>query len=186
MSEPLWRLAVNFPQASWLEPARPRARWVLRGDASVRALAGKAFGVALPEDVCRAGQAGEFAALWLGPDEQLLLAPVEAHRSSGEALRVALADNAHSLVDVSHRQVGFGVTGPRAEWLLEAQCPLPLNLRDFPVGMCTRTVFGKAEIVLWRNRAQSFHVEAWRSFAPYVVALLGEAAQEPGANVAQT
>jgi sarcosine oxidase subunit gamma len=44
--------------------------------------------------------------------------------------------------------------------------------------MCTRTVLAKAEIVLWRTAAQSFHVEAWRSFLPYVWAFLAEAARE--------
>ena len=68
--------------------------------------------------------------------------------------------------------------GPHAEWLLESQCPLPLNLRDFPVGMCTRTVFAKTEIVLWRAGEQSFHVEVWRSFASYLLGLLHEVARE--------
>ena len=69
-------------------------------------------------------------------------------------------------------------TGRTREWLLESQCPLPLNLRDFPVGMCTRTVFGKAEIVLWRPAEQVFRLEVWRSFATYVVELLREIDRE--------
>jgi sarcosine oxidase subunit gamma len=44
--------------------------------------------------------------------------------------------------------------------------------------MCTRTVFAKAEVVLWRTGADAFHVEVWRSFAPYVLGLLEEAARE--------
>jgi len=38
--------------------------------------------------------------------------------------------------------------------------------------MCTRTVFAKAEIVLWRTQPEQFHLEVWRSFAPYVWELL--------------
>jgi sarcosine oxidase subunit gamma len=79
---------------------------------------------------------------------------------------------------VSHRQVGILVQGSRAEWLLESQCPLPLNLRDFPVGMCTRTIFSKAEVVLWRTAPEVFHLEVWRSFATYVVELLREVDRE--------
>ncbi len=85
---------------------------------------------------------------------------------------------AYSLVDVSHRQVGLDIHGQHAQWLLEAQCPLPLDLRGFPVGMCTRTLFGKAEIVLWRTAEQAFRIEVWRSFAPYVVELLREIERE--------
>ena len=44
--------------------------------------------------------------------------------------------------------------------------------------MCTRTVFAKAEIVLWRTAADTFRVEVWRSFADYVVGMLHETAFE--------
>jgi sarcosine oxidase subunit gamma len=44
--------------------------------------------------------------------------------------------------------------------------------------MCTRTVVAKAEIVLWRTSEEIFHVEVWRSFAPYVTDFLAEVARE--------
>jgi sarcosine oxidase subunit gamma len=44
--------------------------------------------------------------------------------------------------------------------------------------MCTRTVFSKADIVLWRTQLDEFHVEVWRSFAGYVTGLLREIAVE--------
>jgi len=44
--------------------------------------------------------------------------------------------------------------------------------------MCTRTLFGKAEIVLWRTTPDTFRIEVWRSFAPYVLGSLAEAARE--------
>ena len=43
--------------------------------------------------------------------------------------------------------------------------------------MATRTIFDKAEIVLWRRGEFAFHVEVWRSFAAYLVAALTEAAR---------
>jgi sarcosine oxidase subunit gamma len=44
--------------------------------------------------------------------------------------------------------------------------------------MCTRTVFAKAEIVLWRYADDSFRLEVWRSFAAYVSGVIAEAARE--------
>jgi heterotetrameric sarcosine oxidase gamma subunit len=41
--------------------------------------------------------------------------------------------------------------------------------------MCTRTIIGKAEAVLWRKAAAEYHLEVWRSFAGYVVDWLREA-----------
>ena len=66
--------------------------------------------------------------------------------------------------------------------LLNAGCPLDLDPSAFPVGMCTRTVLAKAEIVLWRTRQDQFHIEVWRSFADYVSSFLAEVARELGAE----
>ena len=93
-------------------------------------------------------------------------------------LEQALGDLPHSLVDVSHRQVGLVIAGPHAATVLAAGCPLDLDRSAFPLGMCTRTVLAKAEIVLWRIADDGFHLEVWRSFAAYVSGLIAEAARE--------
>jgi sarcosine oxidase subunit gamma len=178
MADAAVRRAVSLPTAAWLEAEAPLSRLIFRGGAAARAAAARAFGVELPTTACRAATAGSRAALWLGPDEHLLLAPVGETADLEAAIASALGSQAHSLVDVSHRQVGFKVHGPHAAWLLESQCPLPLTLRDFPVGMCTRTLFGKAEIVLWRPDTEVFRLEVWRSFSLYVVQMLLEVARE--------
>jgi sarcosine oxidase subunit gamma len=154
------------------------SRFIFRGLAAAQIAAGSGFGVALPTVACRAAAAGSRAALWLGPDEWLLLAGESEGPAVAADLSRALGEQAHSLVDVSHRQVALELRGPHAEWLLASQCPLPLDLESFPVGMCTRTVFAKVEIVLWRNDAETFHVEVWRSFSRYAVELLTEVARE--------
>jgi sarcosine oxidase subunit gamma len=172
------RRTVDLPTAAWLESPVPASRFILRGAAAARAAAGQGFGLSLSETACRATTDGNRAALWLGPDEQLLLAPDGEVDTIEAALARALQGHACSLVDVSHRQVGFSIHGPHAEWLLQTQCPLPLDPRDFPAGMCTRTVFGKAEIVLWRPAEQVFRLEVWRSISQYVVCLLHDVARE--------
>lgn len=44
--------------------------------------------------------------------------------------------------------------------------------------MCTRTIYAKATIMLSRPASDIFHIDAWRSFAPYVWQLLDEARSE--------
>ena len=90
-------------------------------------------------------------------------------------LASALSGIPHSLVDVSQRQVALQVSGPDASELLNSGCPLDLDPAEFPPGMCTRTIIGKAEAVLWRKAAAEYHLEVWRSFAGYVVDWLREA-----------
>jgi sarcosine oxidase subunit gamma len=156
----------------------PASRYVLRGAPDVMAAAGAAIGLKISHMACRSASQGARAALWLGPDEQLLLAPVADGEAMAGQLRAALAALPHSLVDVSHRQIAIEVGGSLAQTVLNAGCPLDLHSPSFPPGMCTRTVLGKADIVLWRTGAAMFHVEVWRSFADYVSRFLAEAARE--------
>ena len=156
----------------------PATRYVLRGGPDAMNAAGRALGLTLSQSACRAvtSAGGGLAALWLGPDEQLLLGPETS--DIGAALQPALRDLPHSLVEVSHRQTALEVSGPQATLLLNAGCPLDLDPGAFPIGMCTRTVLAKAEIVLWRTSQDVFHVEVWRSFADYVTRFLAEVARE--------
>ena len=154
----------------------PASRYILRGGPQVMTAAGSALGLTISQVACRAATNGQQAALWLGPDEQLLIAAESADLAA--TLQPALRDLPHSLVEVSHRQIALEISGPHATNVLNAGCPLDLDLSAFPVGMCTRTVLTKAEIVLWRTDETVFHVEVWRSFASYVTELLAEVARE--------
>jgi sarcosine oxidase subunit gamma len=140
-------------------------------EASVSALS-KALGVTLPrKPKTSAAKAGR-TALWLGPDEWLVI---------DEAAKDPLIDCAkvtalHSAVGISHRNVAIAVTGPAAAATINAGCPQDLSLDAFPVGAASRTILGKVEIVLLRTAADAFRVECWRSFSDYVFTLLSEAA----------
>jgi sarcosine oxidase subunit gamma len=149
-------------------------RFVLRAAAEPAARLSGAFGVVLPPAMLTATARGDRAALRLGPDEILLLAEDGIAASLGQALD----GESVSLVDISHRQVALRITGPQAADLLNEFCPLDLDPAAFPPGACTRTLFGKAEIVLWRLAVDGFRLEVARSFAPYVRALLDEAAAD--------
>jgi sarcosine oxidase subunit alpha len=138
---------------------------------------GMAIGVLLPTVPCRSVIARERAALWLGPDEWLIQAP-EGSTDLEALARRAPGDRPASVVDVSQRFRALEIAGPRAAWCLNGFCALDLDVRAFPVGMCTRTLLGKAEIVLWRIGAEVFHIDVPRSFVPYVWACLEEARLE--------
>jgi sarcosine oxidase subunit gamma len=135
------------------------------------------FGADLPSELGAAGEGTGRAALWLGPDEWLLIADGADVATIGDTLESVLEGTAHSLVDVSHRQIGLIASGPAAARVLNAGCPLDLDPHAFPVGFATRTLFDKTEIVLWRRAQATFQVEVWNSFAPHLAASLAEAAR---------
>jgi len=169
---------ASAPPASSVALLSGLGRLSLRGGPDVLTAAGRAFGVVLPEQPCRAAEGDARAALWLGPDEQLLLIQLEEWSGTVAALGHALSGLPHALVDISQRQLALQVSGTHAAALLNAGCPLDLHPSAFPVGMCTRTLLAKAPIVLWRMAPEMFHLEVWRSFVPYVERLLQEASRD--------
>lgn len=154
----------------------PAHRISLRARADAVAALSKALGLTLPEKPKTSASKGGRTALWLGPDEWLVIDeandPLEAC-ASVEAL--------HSAVGISHRNIAISVTGAGAANTINAGCPQDLSLAAFPVGACSRTILGKAEIVLLRTGADAFRVECWRSFSDYVFTFLTEAARDAAA-----
>lgn len=161
----------------------PCARLVLQGsDKDALAVVATRFGVRLTAAMNRAeGRHDGRAALHLGPDEWWLFAAGEGADAVMSEVQGALTGLAASLVDISDRQLGYTLTGPGAGAALNAGLPLDLSLTAFPVGMATRTMFEKAEIMLWRTAHDSFHIEVRRSFAPYLTELLAMALAENAA-----
>ncbi|MEI9430887.1 sarcosine oxidase subunit gamma [Mesorhizobium sp. Cs1299R1N3] len=157
-----------------VEVLPPAQRISLRApEASVAALS-KALGLTLPRQPKTSASKGGRTALWLGPDEWLVI---------DEAGKDPLADCAkvsalHSSVGISHRNIAISVTGPAAEAAINSGCPQDLSLEVFPVGAASRTILGKAEIVLSRTADEAFRVECWRSFSDYVFTFLSEGARD--------
>jgi len=173
------RSAPAIATTEWLRPLPPATRFAFHGGAEARALAASVWGTGFSEQPLRAVHAGGRASLWMGPDEYLLLAPgAEDPAELAQRIDSAISIVPHALVDISHRQTAFEICGPHAEAILAGACPLDLDPLEFPVDMCTRTVFAKADIVLWRRDAASFHIEVWRSFSDYVTSLLAVIARD--------
>lgn len=174
------RSAVLPESGSWWRPEPPCARFSLRVDLGVAA-ARAISELPLATTPCRAHERGEWSALWLGPDEQLMIGPEDGAPAFVAAVEQALRGLDHALVDIGHRQGAIELTGPYAAQLLNSACPLDLGDAAAPVGFCSRTVFAKAEVVLWRRARECWQLQAWRSFMPYVSGLLALAAREyPG------
>lgn len=159
-----------------IKMAAPAYRLSLRARADAVEVLSKALDIALPTRPKSAATSGLRSALWLGPDEWLVI-------DQGESdLMAALSgvSGLFSATDVSHRNTAIIVSGAGAATAINAGCPQDLSLAVFPVGACSRTIFGKAEVVLLRVADDTFRVECWRSFAEYVFGLLDEGAGDAG------
>jgi sarcosine oxidase subunit gamma len=174
-----------MPEALLLRQLPHAGKLILRGSPEVRERAGTVLGFPLPERPLTATVGEGAEALWLGPDEWLLLVPAASVDAVEAALRTELTGLHHALVAVGERFVGLAVEGDQAADILNAGCPLDLHPRAFPEGSSTRTLLAKAEIVLHRPEGGSgFRLYAGRSFAAYVWRYLEAAGREHGLRVA--
>lgn len=160
-----------------IKMAAPAFRIALRAKPDAVEALSQALDIALPTRPKSSATSGLRSALWLGPDEWLVI-------DQGESDLMATLSNVsglYSATDVSHRNTAVIVSGTNAATAINAGCPQDLSLETFPVGACSRTLLGKAEVVLLRVADDTFRVECWRSFAEYVFGLLDEGARDAGA-----
>jgi sarcosine oxidase, subunit gamma len=157
----------------------PRARFVLRLDPSLLPRASAVGGFPLDVPINRCTVAAGKRTMRLGPDEWLLWAQDREGEQIGREVSASLFQLHHSLVDISHARVTLSVSGTRAALTINSGCALDLSAAAFPAGTATRTLLGKAEIVLARWDAMpSFEIECARSFAGYVQDFLHEAQRQ--------
>ena len=133
----------------------------LRGDAAaLQALTA----VPLPSKIGDVSDHGAGMAIKLGPDEWLLIGAVTGD-GAGQPV---------SITEITERQIGITLEGPRAAEILMSGCPL--DLERMAIGRGTRTIYETVEIVVMKRGAEQFHIEVWRSFAPWLWAALVAAA----------
>lgn len=170
---PGWRIANEFVS---IETAPPASRISLRATEDGAKSFEPSLGLALPRKPGTSSSRGGRHALWLGPDEWLVYDDMKPNVS----MVPRLGNSKFAAIDVSHRNTAFVLTGPGAANVLNAGCPRDLSDSAFPVGCCSRTLFGKVEIVLYRLAEDAYRVECWRSFAPYTRGLLSQGAKDAG------
>lgn len=125
-----------------------------------------AAGVQLPSGVGQVSGTGDgTAALWLGPDEFLVVAP-EGSALLGPLVD-ALGDEPGQVVDLSANRTVIELSGPSARAVLEKGCPADLHPRAFTAGTAITTVLGPVPVLLWKTGDQTFRVLPRASFADY-------------------
>ena len=169
----LFDQAVDIPEALNSERVRvtlvgERIRYSLRVKTADVAAFKKASELKLPSKMGGSSLSKDLLCLKLGPDEWLVIADSSLKTKLDLVFAKASKNFICSITDISHRNIGFEVSGELAGELINVGCPLDLSLTAFPVGKVTRTIFESAQIMLHRTGEDSFHVECWRSFGPYL------------------
>ncbi|MGU3398970.1 sarcosine oxidase subunit gamma [Brucellaceae bacterium D45D] len=175
-TKPYANRKVVIPGRLEIHAADDAARFILRIVPEKLALAEKALGAKIPTRIGELTRTGDIAVACLGPDEWYIWADEAKAEAITTAFTKLYETESHSLTDVSHRETGIDITGPKAEWLLNAASPLDLSKMQAPGA--NRTIFDHAQIILMKWDAEHYRIEVWNSFADHVWTLLEAASNE--------
>jgi sarcosine oxidase subunit gamma len=146
---------------------------------------GKSLGGELPTEPCTtfrssAPRIGDVEALWLGPNEWLLLAEPGRQRELQDLVRAAIGDEHGAIVDVSAQRAALSLSGPAAREVLAHGCAIDLDPRVSPTGTCVQTLLARTGVtmVVRDEQASEFLLLVRASFAEYLAAWLVDACTE--------
>ena len=106
-------------------------------------------------------------ALWLGPDEWLIVGPEGQSSSIEQELRNGLEGGFGSIVDVSANRTALEIGGSKARDLLAHGVPIDLDARSFGADRCAQTLLAKAQVIVERRDESGFVLYIRASFAGY-------------------
>ena len=139
---------------------------------------GALLGVPLPEVCGQVTSSDGHSALWLGPDEWLVVSARTAPEALVAGLRDALAGDRGAVVDVSANRTTLELSGPAARETLEKSCPADLHPRSFGPGSAVTTTLGPVPVLLWQTGEASYRVLPRSSFADFTARWLLDATTE--------
>ena len=141
----------------------------------------RVLGVRLPLQPNYVSESDEFAALWIGPDEWLLLIPSTKQTIIIQQMRDALDNLFVGVTDITGGQTMINIQGDQAPDLLNKGCSLDLHPREFYTSRCAQTNIAKAMAIIWCiSDEPSFNLVIRRSFFDYLGAWLKDAGKEYG------
>ena len=148
-------------------------------DEAAAATVADALGFRLPAVPGTVASAGGRSALWLGPDEWLVVGPPGSEDDLTRRLQSALAGGLGAAVDVSANRTVIELAGHHAREILEKGCSLDLHPRAFGPGRCAQTLLARAQVILEQSSEEpAYRLFVRPSFAAYLAAWLMDAAME--------
>jgi sarcosine oxidase, subunit gamma len=154
----------------------------LRGDAGDGGFIGaarSALGYPLPTEPNTVTEGSGSRALWLGPNEWLIVH--EAGASPAGALRQALSSRHVAVTDVSDARGVIALGGSKARDVLKKGSPLDVHPRAFGPMRCAQTRLSKlAAIIEQRDDSPVFDICVVRSATRYLWRWLEDAGAEYG------
>lgn len=126
------------------------------------------IGVEPPTEPGRVAAGGDIEALWLGPDQWLVLGPADACRRIAVELERSLADRHAAVTDVTDARAILDLTGAGAAAVLAKGCALDLDARGFAPARVVQTLLARVPVVLQRRAPDAWRILVRPSYAEHL------------------
>lgn len=126
-------------------------------------------GLALPFAPNTVVAAGPRAAIWLGPDEWLVLGAPGTGAAIVAELEDALEDAHAAVTDLGANRAWLELRGPGVRDLLAKGVPIDLHPHSWAPGDCAQTVLARTQVLLVQAGDDLTRVAVRPSFADYLV-----------------
>jgi sarcosine oxidase subunit gamma len=139
---------------------------------------GAALGLLPPTvpNTFRSSSDGQLQAIWLGPDEWLIISVPGAMTNIEETLRDVTDDTTVSVVDVSASRTTLSISGAAACASLERNSLIDLHPSKFLVGACAQTLLARANVtVLKMSDEPEYRLLVRSSFAAHLASWFADA-----------
>ena len=158
----------------------PKGLMNLRNKGDISKIMSRYFGTALPDTANSFSVSGDRRALWLGPDESLLICADQDAAELHHTLSTQLSGQHFQLTLLSDALAVFELNGPYVREILAKGCALDLHVSVFRPGECAQSSLERAAVTLICEAENSFRLICRTSFADYVETWLKDAAIEYG------
>ena len=120
---------------------------------------------------------GKFA-LWLGPDERLVILPKDLIRIVEMNLERRLQGRHYSAVDLSSGLVILDIRGRDVRNIISKGCSIDLHQKYFNIGQCFQTLIDKINVVCFPLENDCIRVIIRRSYSKALIRWLEDASLE--------
>ena len=166
---------IQLPEG--LRQLPPPTQLNLRGDPGDEAFlmtVKSLTGIDLPVTPNKVATGKDVKALWLSPDEWLIVCETPQADLAGK-LEEALKGQHVAVNDLSANRIVFELSGPYCREVLMKCCEMDFHPRVFQPGDCAQTLIAKSQAIIEQTDAAVFHIYVRCSFSRYVGGWLAEA-----------
>ena len=169
-----------------------RVQIAVRGSSSDKAFTAatnRVLSIDLPVTPCSSsGDVEGIHALWMGPDEWLIVAPANGYDGLASKLATSLVGVHAAVVDVSESRTTIRLSGSNARDTLSKGCSIDLHPRAFTKSKVVNTLLAQAHVTLHQVTDSDvdgciYDIFVHRSFAEYLWSWLEDATRAYGLQV---